>query len=187
MNRNEKLEELKLKLQSYGALHPDAWAAIQDILQITRLKTNESFIRKDGQFAWLACGLLKEYNAAHRKRPAIVNFLATGDCLITRKHNKQYYLKACTEAVIYQIGEEQLQVLYQQFKELYPIYKSLCAEYDEEIAYRQFLLEQKLVPDRIKHFIQKKRHILPLLTKKDIANYLQLEYDYFIRFYSKIL
>ena len=180
-------EQLQLKLQSLGALRPEAWAMICLEMGSVTLKPNQSFIRKVGTLAFVAQGLLKEYDAQHRSKPALINFLGANDALITRKQNQNHYLKACTECRIYYWDFDTLEMLYKAFRELKIIYDSLCAEYDECFTFRQFLLEQKSAKERTLLFMERYHGQLPYLQKKDISNYLSLNYDHFTLIYQELL
>jgi len=175
--------ELKIKLQSLGALRPEAWAMICSEMHSVTLKPDQSFIRKPGTLAYVALGLLKEYDAQHRPKPAIINFLSANDCLITRKQNQNHYLKACTECLIYYWDLDALERLYAHSKELRAIYDSLCAEYDDKVLWRMHLLELS-VQDRINAFKFAFGYAIPYLKKKDTANYLHLNYTHFLRYWN---
>ena len=160
---------------------------IADSGSATHLKNNESFIRTVGTLAFVSNGLLKEYDAENRKSPSIINFVNTGDFLITRKHNRHHYLKTCSPSLIYSWDFEQLQEIYTAFGELKPVYDLLCESYDQSLSHRPRLLEEKVAGERIRSFIKLKREILWQLKKKDIANYLNLSYIGFVRNYNKYL
>ncbi|RDC54136.1 hypothetical protein DU508_23165 [Pedobacter chinensis] len=181
------LEKLKVHLQSFGSVRPEAWAVITGLLHFTQIKKGESFNRKPGELAWLSSGILKEYNTFSRKKPSVINFLIPNDSLITRKLNAGYYLKACVDSELYHLGFEELVQLYLQFPELRAIYFSLCAQYDEGQEFRQLLLEEKSASQKIRMMIKRYRHQLNFISRKDICNYLHLNYDYFCSLYAKIL
>lgn len=181
------LTELKFKLQSLGALRPDAWSLISETIKYTFIKSGENFNREEGQLSWLASGLFKEYDASARKRPSIINFIPIGGSLITKKLSKHFYLKACTDTCVIHIEFEELMAIYHKFKELRPIYDSLCADYDEGIFYRQRILEEKSAQRKIELFLIRYRPYLIFIQKKDISNYLKLNYDYFTSIYIKLL
>lgn len=183
MEDEQYLLPLKLKLQSLGALRPEAWAMILDLLQATKLKANESFIRKEGTLAYITEGLLKEYDSQNRSKPSIINFISINETLLTRKSNQNHYLKAVNPTIILFWDFEHQKLLYREFEELKKTYDHLCAQYDEGTARRSFLLELP-VKDRIPYFKNNFKQIIPYLKKKDIANYLHLDYDYFVRTYK---
>ena len=170
------LINFKTKLQSFGALRPEAWERIVVSAQQTTLHAGDSFLRKEGTLAYVAAGILKEYNPQHRKKPAIINFIVPDHCIITRKHNQMHYLKACNPTLIFYWDLAALKLLYQEFEELKKIYDYLCREYDDGIALRGFLLELT-VQDRITYFQHHYTAIIPYLKKKDIANYLHISYN----------
>lgn len=176
---NEHLLLLKTKLQSLGALRPEAWERIVQLCQQTHLKTNESLLREPGTLAYIAEGIIKEYDPQHRKKPAIINFIIPNQCVVTRKHNQAHYLKACTPARIYYWDLTTLKSLYQEFEELKKIYDHLCHEYDDGIALRGFILELP-VKDRIIYFQNNHQAIIPFLKKKDIANYIHISYNHLL-------
>ncbi len=180
MNPHDTIYKLQLHLQHYGALQPEAWQQIQQQLQIRQLKPNESFIRKEGSFAYIAEGLLKEYDSTDRSLPSIVSFIAPQTCIITRRHNQTYYLKACIPTLIYYLDFEQLQQLYIEFKELKSIYDNLIEIYDALSAFRQLILETPSAAQKIYMFRKKYSYQINYLKKKDIANYLQLNYTHFL-------
>lgn len=176
---NEYLLPLKTKLQSFGALRPEAWERIVQLCQQTNVKTGESLLRKQGTLAYIAQGLLKEYDAQNRTQPSIINFNGPNQSIITRKHNQNHYLKAATPSLVYYWDFEDLQQLYQEFKELKIIYDALVAEYDDRIALRSFILELP-VKDRIFYFQNNHQAIIPFLKKKDIANYIHISYNHLL-------
>lgn len=181
------LAKLKDKLQTLGSLRPEAWERIVSTCQQTELKTNDSLIRQQGTLAYIADGVLKEYDSQNRKNPAIINFIGTEQSIITRKYNQNHYLKACVPTLVFTWDFDTLQNLYQEFKELKIIYDSLCAAYDEQIHFRQLILEKHQANLRIGLFMATYKNQLNLIKKKDMANYLMLYYDTFIRTYRRLL
>ncbi len=185
MTQNHQLC-FKPLLQSLGALRPEAWERIVVLCQQKRLTTSESFIRKQGTLAFIAEGLLKEYDAQNRSHPAILNFIGINQTLITRMHNQNHYLKAAMPSIVYYWDVEDLQQLYEEFKELKSIYDSLIAEYDEGLHFRMHLLELP-VQERIAKFSLAFKPMIPYLKKKDVANYLHLSYSFFVNQSNKKL
>ncbi|WP_316805411.1 hypothetical protein [Pedobacter nototheniae] len=181
------LTELKFKLQTLGALQPEAWDLILKTVKYTFIKTGENFNRQEGQLAWILTGLLKEYDAEARKKPSVINFILPGHSLITRKLNKHFYLKAYTDTYVVHLEFEELIAVYGQFKELRTTYDSLCANYDEGMVYRQRILEEKSAQRKVELFLIRYRPYLVVIQKKDISNYLKLNYDYFTSIYTKLL
>ena len=178
------LYTLKTKLQSFGALRPEAWERIVQLSQQTQLKTNESLIRKQGTLAYIEEGLLKEYDAQNRTQPSIISFIGPNQSIATRKHNQSHYLKTATPSLVHYWNFEDLQKLYQEFKELKAIYDALIAEYDELLLFRMHLLELP-VQERIDKFWLIFKPMLPYLKKKDMANYLHLNYSFFVNQINK--
>jgi len=181
------LQQLKLKLQQLGPLRPLAWEQLSGCIETASLQENENFIREEGTVAFLSTGLLKEYDARYRKKPSIVNFIRDEDFFLSRKNTQPHYIRACAPSMIYFIQWPSIEKVYQNFRELKAIYDGIASIYDHHIAYRQILLEERSSKARITIFIHANRHILPLLKKKDIANYLHMEYNSFVRLYSKLL
>ncbi|RZM21182.1 MAG: hypothetical protein EOO88_34065 [Pedobacter sp.] len=173
------LIDFKSKLQSFGALRPEAWEKIVLLCQRATLHAGDSFLRKEGSLAYVAEGILKEYNPQHRKKPAIINFIMAEQCLITRKHNQVHYLKACIPTLVFYWDLPPLNLLNQEFEELKKIYDYLCREYDDSIALRGFLLELT-VQDRITYFQNHYTAIIPYLKKKDVAHYLHISYNHLL-------
>lgn len=177
------LFSLKLLLQLHGALRPEAWEMICELSKVSELKSGESFVRREGCFAYVAAGILKEYDAQQRPSPSIINFLGAKNCFVTRKQNQAHYLKTCMASVVYYWDYEALESLYQEFRELKPIYDGLCAVYDGQIHLRMRLLELSVL-ERIAAFKVVFKEVLPYLKKKDMANYLHLHYTHFLRHWN---
>jgi len=184
---NSNLLILKTKLQGFGALRPEAWEMIVQLCQQTQLKTNESFIREPGALAYVTNGLLKEYDSQHRKNPSIINFIGSNQSLITRKHNQNHYLSAFIPTLVLHWNYDSLALLYEEFPELKTLYDHLVASYDSQTAFKMLLLEQPTIIQKIQIFVKQHSDILPLLKKRDIARYMNVDYEYFIRHYSKLL
>ncbi|RYY58802.1 MAG: hypothetical protein EOO05_15275, partial [Chitinophagaceae bacterium] len=110
MNQN-----LKTTLQTHGALRPEAWQDIQQNMQTISLGAGDSLPRTEGSFSFLAQGILKEYDPEQRSRPAIINFLAQGQCFTTRRHNQRHYLKAIQPSTINQWNRDALHQLHQSY------------------------------------------------------------------------
>lgn len=178
---------LKTKLQALGPLHPEAWEKIVQSCQQNIMMPNEDFMHREGMLTYIADGLLKEYDNQNRKSPAIINFIGSNQVLITRKHNQAHYLKACIPTFIFYWDFENLQNLYFNHKELKQIYDSLCASYDYNIAFGRLILEQKSASDRVRLLITQHRASLPFISKKDLSNYVGLNYDYFTLLFSKLM
>jgi hypothetical protein len=178
---------LKLKIATYGAIRPVAWTKITSTLKEAVVKPDESFIRELGCIAFIECGLLKEYDARGRKKPSIINFMESNTCFSTTKHNQAQYLKAIVTTRLFYLTFDDLISLFLKYKELKPAYDALLANYEQDIAFRQILLEEKTTIKKIQLFITKRRSILPLLKKRDMANYCHISYDNFIRVYKNLL
>jgi hypothetical protein len=181
------LNRLKIKLQGLGILQPAAWKQIVSCLNFTHLNKGESFSRTCGNLAWLSSGILKEYNPNFRKKPAIINFLVSNDSVISRKINTRYYLKACVESELYHLNIEELTKLGLRYPELKAIYVSLCAQYDEGQEFKTLILEEKLAQQRIALLIGRYKPQLNFISKKDLSNYVHLNYDHFCTIYAKQL
>lgn len=179
-------QKFKILLQSYGALRPQGWDRILQLQQKTNLKINQNFIRKEGTLAYIENGLLKEYDPQNRMTPSIINFIGSGQFLLTRKYNQHHYLKACQATEVLFWDFEDLMQLYQEFSELKHIYYGVCSTYDQSIAFRQFVLEAKNSQQRIQLFRAQFHQHLKYLKKKDIANYLQLNYTHFLHINAHI-
>lgn len=177
------LLQLKEKLLKLGALRPIAWNAIEEQIQETSLKANESFIRSAGQIAYVVDGILKEYDAHLRKRPAIINFLGTDEFILTHQFSQRHYLKACMDTHVLFMHREQVLSLQTIFPELLYLYVPISMSYYESSFNRQYLLEIKSVPDRIALFKERFHKHRNYLRLKDIANYLNVNYDYFSMHY----
>ena len=148
-------------------------------MNITQLSPGENLIRTEGTLAFIEQGNLKEYDPAQRSRPAIISFHASGETIITRRHNQSHFIKAISPATIYQWQQSALDQLHQNYPELKNIYLALCASYDQRISARSILIE--LPPrNRIQLFRARHPQLIPYLKKKDIANYLHLNYTYLI-------
>lgn len=181
------LTTLKLKLASYGAIRPTVWTKILSNLKQIELKPDESFKREISVIVYVTNGLLKEYNVQDRKKPAIVNFICTGSFIITTKYSQLRYIKAISNTKLVYLDFDILISLFLKHNELKGIYDCIVASYDEGIAFRQLLLEENIAAARIMLFITRYRAILPSLRKKDISNYIHIDYDYFVRIYGKLL
>ena len=174
---------LRLKLQSLGALRPEAWERIVQLGQQHQIEAGKNLVRRLGSLAYVAEGLLKEYDHHEREEPAIVNFIGQDQCIVTRGHQQQRQLQACMPCMVYQWDMAELYQLDQDFTELRSIYEELCAEYEMKMMLRMRLLEMP-VPERIETFKLIFRPLLPYLKKKDIANYLHLHYTHFLRIWN---
>ncbi|RYF88936.1 MAG: hypothetical protein EOO03_07215 [Chitinophagaceae bacterium] len=110
----------------------------------------------------------------------MTNFLGEGSFLTTRRHNKTYPLKACLASEINYIDTAELYQLYLLYPELKNIYEGLLGTYDECTAFRQLVLENPSATARILLFRARFAHLTPFLHKRDIANYLQLNYSHYL-------
>jgi len=181
------MQTLKLHLQKLGPLRPAAWAHIAEKIVSLQLKENESLIREAGTIAFVSDGLLKEYNPYERTKPSIVNFICAHQYIVNRRHNQGHFIRACCPSMVYSLAWPAIADLFHRYPELKQIHDGIGEQYDIALFYRQLVLEERLAANRISLFIQKNRSILPRLKKKDIANYLHLDYDHFVRHYSKLL
>ncbi|WP_293298620.1 hypothetical protein [Pedobacter sp. UBA4863] len=173
------MDTLKHKLQRLGPLRPEAWDMICSLAKRIEVKLQRNVLRKTGSIAYLSEGLLKEYDQHERELPAIINFINQYQFFVTCKHYQHRYLEACMPCVVYQWNFDDLQKLYQRFNELRPVYEALCAEYEAGALLRMRLLEMP-AQERIDAFRVFFRPSLPYLKKKDMANYLSINYSYLI-------
>ncbi len=170
---------LKIKLQQLGALRPEAWNEISASLQIQQLKTGESFLRISGEICFVLSGLLKEYQVTGYRKPVLINFLTTTQIFYSNNFKIKQYLKAETDTVILSLHTDKLEALHHSFPELKVIYDQLCYEYDEQLAFRQMILEMPNA-ERIHAARIRFKDVFPYLKKKDIANYLHISYNYLL-------
>ncbi len=187
MFKETSFSALKIKLANYGAIRPQAWSKIQLSLKEIELKADESFTREIGALVYVSNGLLKEYDSQLRKKPSIVNFIGEGNFLYTTKHNQARYLKAIGTTKLIHINLESMIALFTQYNELKFVFDGVTANYESGIAFRQLILEESSASKRISLFIDNYRSVLPYLKRKEIANYIHVAYDYFIRMYGKML
>ncbi|MFN0292531.1 Crp/Fnr family transcriptional regulator [Pedobacter helvus] len=185
---NEALHlKLKHQLQQNGAVTPAAWLAIETCMQTKQVKYHDGFLYQAKGIAYVADGLLKEYNSQYRDRPAIVNFFNTNQFLFMDERPAQQFFRACVPTLIYYWNWEAIQQLWLQFPELIRIYRNLNVQYINQCQLRPFLLEEKSTEVKIQRFYAEYKANVPLLPKKDIANYLAINYNYFVRNYQKFL
>ncbi|MNK34407.1 hypothetical protein D3C87_529130 [compost metagenome] len=183
----ETHSQLKQHLQQNGAVTPAAWLAIVTCMQTKQVKYHEGFLYQVKGIAYVADGLLKEYNSQYRKRPSIVNFFNTNQFFFMDERPAQQFYRACVPTLIYYWSWEALQQLWLQFPELIRIYRNLNVQYIDQCQLRPFLLEEKSTKAKIQHFYTEYRAIVPLIPKKNIANYLGINYNYFVRHYQKLI
>lgn len=181
------MNALKQKLQGLGALRPEAWERIVQLSQQCQIAAGGSFIRKEGALAYVASGLLKEYDAQNRVTPSIINFITADQCFHTGKHHQHHYLKTSMPTCIYFWEYDALQSLYYEFRELKSIYEFLCAAYEASILYRQLILENKSAKRRLLLFIDRYREQMPFISKRDMSRYLMLNYDYLTSIFSDLI
>lgn len=176
-------QPLKARLQQFGALRPQAWEKILISSKLTYLKQGETFIRRHGSLAIILAGLIKEHDPTERRTPSIINFLDDLQALSTGRYNQPNFLKACQPTLLIYWDWEALQPLYRNYPELKTIYEGILEQYEQRIALRMRLLELP-VTERLDTFRSIFRKLLPYLKKKDIANYLHLNYSHFIRIWN---
>lgn len=179
--------KLKHQLQQNGAVSPKAWAAICAEMKYKKVKYNEGFVYQSKGIAYVADGLLKEYNSQYRDRPSIVNFFHTDQFLFMGERPAHQFFRACVPTHLYYWNWEALHHLWLQFPELIRIYSNLNIQYINQCQLRPFLLEEKSTQVKIQHFYAEYKSIVALLPKKNIANYLNINYNYFVRHYQKVI
>lgn len=177
------LHTLKTTLHSLGALSPEAWKAIVTAISLYSLKPNEYFPHKNNCLGYVVEGILATYDMEGRIVPAIVNFTSNQQSFITRQSCQGIYLKTCSTTLIFYWNYDELKKLYRQFNELKHIYDAFTAEYEQRLFLRMRFLELS-VAERINNFREKFSSILPYLKKKDIANYLHLNYSHFVKVWN---
>lgn len=181
---HSSLQQLKILLQGFGPVRPEAWEQIKSCITEIHLKAHQNFIRDIGSLAYVVEGCLKEYNPWKRTRPSIINFLPAGQFIVTRKHNQFNFIKAYDDCTVYQISRADLKVLYHAFNELEQVHDGVCESYDESIAFRHLLHDEYDAKRRVAEF---KKHFgknLNYMSKKDMASFVDIEYTYFLGFYN---
>ncbi|WP_316801451.1 hypothetical protein [Pedobacter frigidisoli] len=183
----DQLIQLKTCLDAIGLNSLVAWQALAAACVTVKLKTGENFICQAGTVAFIIEGIIKEYDSSLRTKPAIVNLLTANEYVVTFVgSNHHFYRASCPSTLVYIDNTRQWQ-LFDQFNELQSLYFNIEDLHFQSRQRRTQLLEFNTARERIKAFIRKNRSILPFLRKKDIANYLCLEYNLFVRHYSKLL
>ncbi|RYD96816.1 MAG: Crp/Fnr family transcriptional regulator [Sphingobacteriales bacterium] len=180
MHTEQHLSNYRLKLQQCGALRPEAWEQCVPLLKVLRIGINNSCMVPRGSIAYVAEGLLKEYDTKHRKSPSIVNFLAPGQFFYSYASANRIYIKATAPCTIILLGRKEIRSLVLAFDELDSLFLALCTQYDELRLLKIQLLEYP-VAERIETFRSNFKAIIPYLKKKDIANYLHLNYTHFLK------
>lgn len=178
---------LKFKLAEYLNPDPVIWEKLRHAVQITILYSGEYVMYEPGSIVFIAEGLLKEYDARQRRRPVIINFLNAGNFVIAARYHQHRYLKAVLPVTLVTLGFDEAIALYIKHHELLPLYRAVAANYEGGTLFRYALLEERFTEKRIRLFINRYRAILPFLKKKDMASYLHIEYDYFVRLYGRML
>lgn len=176
--------QLKHILQGLGPLRPQAWQDILSLMSTISLRAGESLVRSEGSLAFVQQGIFKEYDPLLRSRPAIINFPAPGSFLATRRHNLHHYLKAITPAHVLQWDAAQLPALQRAYPELTSVYHQLCEGYERAVWTRMLILEKPPI-ERIGAFCGHYGPLVPYLKKKDIANYLHLNYSHLVKNWNR--
>lgn len=173
--------KLKEQLQQFGPLRPSTWEHLLSHLIELELKAGESFVRQNKQIAYVASGLLKEYDAYGRKRPSIINFIPANTFVFSNASNVSHYLKACVPTTLLYLEAEPLWLY--QYKELEHTLAAIVKQYLRGSFTRQYLLEIKPPSERIEQFREHFHQSLKYMMKKEMANYLNIAYHHFTRLY----
>lgn len=176
---------LKIHLQSYGALRPEAWDRIVSLITTVHLEPQQHLIREVGSLAYVATGLMKEFDVHDRVKPTILNFFGVGSTVYCITASHRLYLEAVLPTTVFSLDLAALHTLYLEFEELIKIYLNLRFNYYDSLLLRTHLLEMK-PRERVIHFRRTRQLLLPFLQKKEMCNYLNLDYDYFVRTYRKL-
>lgn len=158
---------------------------LSSLIKIVRVKPEKHFVREVGNIFYVADGLMKECDLQARSEASIINFLGNGQCSFCFTNTQRLFVAAILPSTLFSLDLMELYELHQAYTELAHIYRFLRFEYHERLLLRIQLLE--MVPrKRIIQFCDSHRLLLPYLKKKDMANYLHLDYDYFVRTYRKL-
>ncbi|WP_316801191.1 hypothetical protein [Pedobacter frigidisoli] len=180
----EYLQQLKVHLQSLGALRPEAWEKIIGSISVSKLKKDENLVRENGTIAYVVSGALKEFDSWRRSHPTIVNFITADQFIVTGKRNQSNYIVAYNNCIVYEINRTQLNELNKLYPELQQIHDGICESYDQAIAFRSMLMDNYAAEGRVEQFKQHFKSILNLMSKGDMANYLGIEYGYLLTLYN---
>ncbi|KLT64728.1 hypothetical protein [Pedobacter sp. BMA] len=179
------LKLLKERLDGFSAISPASWVAIQASIQTVTLNKKEHLPREVGTLSYLASGFLMEVDGHNRTKVAtVLGFMPEQSFMVTRIHNQVNVLVCDEPCTIYEIRRSDLLALEILFPELIVLHDAICAQYDERIAERDLLLNEKDGLTRIRKFKARFSHSLNRMVKTCMANYLLLEYHYFIRNYK---
>lgn len=178
---------LKIKLNSLSALKPETWKMIDEHLLTINLLPDQIYHREVNSLIFVKEGLIQEYDWQHRNHGALVGFFQSESFICTNSFRKSKLLQASVFSKIIYLSSSFCTKLTDEFPEFQSILNEIQQLYEVNLAYRMLILEKSNASTRIEIFVEKFREILPLLRKKDIANYLAVEYDYFIRIYGKHL
>lgn len=179
------INHFKLKLQAAGALRPEAWEQCVVQLKVVNINTQNSCLVPSGAIAYVAEGILKEYDTQHRNSPSILNFLAPGQLFYSYASPNRIYTKATIPSIVFLMDRATLLNLVHEFSELDKIFLALYSQYDELRLLKIQLLEMP-VQQRVETFSATFHTILPYLKKKDMANYLHLNYTHFLKKWNSL-
>ncbi|RZK48492.1 MAG: hypothetical protein EOO99_10175 [Pedobacter sp.] len=177
---------LKFTLQQYGALSPEAWQQILSLSKQVKLLKDQNLKLHDGQLSYIQTGILKEQDFHERQTPTILNFHYQNQFLITRKFQLNHQFTAINTSTIIYWDISDLLVLYFEFKELSTLYNNLYAQFDKHSHFRSLLIEMNY-KERIQEFKQHYAPIIPYLKRKEMANFLHLNYFNFLKYWNKTL
>ena len=185
MENSKYLKNLKIKLESIHDIQPEALDRIIKACQQTKLKINHSLVFEQHTVAYVGSGLLKEYDSKHHDQPLITNFISNDQFFFAK--SKSHFLKAIKPTMIYYWKFAALLEIYKDFTKLDLIYQIAEHGYEERLSLRGIILEKHSFHQKLALFIISNLTILPLLNRKDMANYIGEDYVDFTSKYNKVL
>jgi len=152
-----------------------------------RLDPGEQLAEPFSGMVFIASGLLKAYVVHGQHQPVIVRFIPSGRFTVLVPDHLPQVLRAVLPTSLLLVGFQAMLDAYHLQPELLSLYRMAIQQNMSDIQFRYRLLEERFAEQRIRLFLSRHAGILPYLKKKDIANYLHLDYNYFVRLYSRMV
>lgn len=165
------LHEYLFKLEpNWNTLFPD----LEEYLEIHYFLPQETLSLEMGAGYFLLEGIVGKYRAARPLRYILPEELIQAPLHI---NDTKIRFKALSETYLYKISQKMLYKLPRKYPKLLPLYHQILFLHQHQVDYKLHILEHDKA-ERLTIFRQKYSEVVPLISRKELAQYLNMSEEY---------
>ncbi|MFD2553094.1 Crp/Fnr family transcriptional regulator [Sphingobacterium tabacisoli] len=168
-NTHSGLDQYLSSIKADWKIHyPD----LEKHLQLEQLYASEWLYHEQGCIYLLLEGVLGKY-----KKNIPLRYVLPHEPIIILQEQSPTRFKALTHALLYKIDQQKLYELHRLYSDIAQLYHRIWLNHHQYLEYRNNLLEYRK-GERLEVFRKDFQVVIPLITRKELAQYLNLSEEY---------